>query len=89
VTQWLIAALNTVEVASGAWLDMLLAGRHPEVFGPAPAPIARVRGRYRVRLLVKAAKGVLLQTALRAWTAVVPCPSNVRVSIDIDPQSFF
>ena len=35
-----------------------------EVFGPAPAPIARVRGRYRVRLLVKAAKGVPLQAAL-------------------------
>jgi primosomal protein N' len=28
-----------------------------EVFGPAPAPIARVRGRHRVRLLVKAGRG--------------------------------
>ena len=28
-----------------------------QVFGPAPAPIARVRGRHRVRLLVKAPKG--------------------------------
>jgi len=27
-----------------------------QVFGPAPAPIARVRGRHRVRLLVKAQK---------------------------------
>jgi primosomal protein N' (replication factor Y) len=60
-----------------------------EVFGPAPAPIARVRGRYRVRLLVRAAKGVPLQSALRSWTAAVACPSNVRVSVDIDPQTFF
>jgi primosomal protein N' (replication factor Y) len=60
-----------------------------EVFGLAPAPIARVRGRYRVRLLVRAAKGVPLQSALRSWTAAVPCPSNVRVSVDIDPQTFF
>ena len=60
-----------------------------EVFGPAPAPIARVRGRYRVRLLIKAAKGVPLQAALRAWTAAVPCPSTLRVSVDVDPQSFF
>ena len=27
-----------------------------EVYGPAPAPIARVRGRHRVRLLVRAPK---------------------------------
>jgi primosomal protein N' (replication factor Y) len=60
-----------------------------DLYGPAPAPIARVRGRHRVRLLAKAPKGAALQPALRAWAAAVPCPSTVRVSIDIDPQSFF
>jgi primosomal protein N' (replication factor Y) len=60
-----------------------------ELFGPAPAPIARIRGRHRVRLLVRAPKGAALQPALRSWAAAVPCPSTVRVSIDIDPQSFF
>lgn len=34
VTQWLIAALNTVEVASGFWMQMVLAQRMPEIFGP-------------------------------------------------------
>jgi primosomal protein N' (replication factor Y) len=60
-----------------------------ELFGPAPAPIARIRGRHRVRLLVRAPKGVALQPGLRAWAAAVPCPGTVRVTIDIDPQSFF
>ncbi len=60
-----------------------------EVWGPAPAPVGRIRGRHRVRMLVRAAKGVALQPALRSWAAAVPVPSNVRVSIDIDPQSFF
>ena len=60
-----------------------------ELFGPAPAPIARIRGRHRVRLLVRAPKGAPLQPALRAWAAAVPCPGPVRVTIDIDPQSFF
>jgi primosomal protein N' (replication factor Y) len=59
-----------------------------EIFGPAPAPIARVRGRARVRLLVKAPKGVGLQQALLKWRAAVKVPSAVRVVIDIDPQSF-
>jgi primosomal protein N' (replication factor Y) len=59
-----------------------------EVFGPAPAPIARIRGRFRVRLLVKAPKGMALQPALARWRAAVKVPAAVRVVIDIDPQSF-
>ncbi|SDI58999.1 primosomal protein N' [Aliiruegeria lutimaris] len=60
-----------------------------QVFGPAPAPIARVRGRHRVRLLVKAAKGVALQGALSRWIAQLRVPNNLRLSVDIDPQSFW
>ncbi|MGF1446068.1 MAG: primosomal protein N' [Pikeienuella sp.] len=59
-----------------------------ELFGPAAAPLSRIRGRHRVRLLVKAPKGVALQPALRAWRAAVKVPASLRVSIDIDPQSF-
>ncbi|PUB12155.1 primosomal protein N' [Yoonia sediminilitoris] len=60
-----------------------------QVFGPAPAPIARVRGRHRVRLLVKADKGVPLQKALSAWAGQFRLPTNLRLTIDIDPQSFY
>jgi len=60
-----------------------------EVFGPAPAPIARIRGRHRVRLLVKAAKGAPIQPALAAWRNSVKLPNNMRISIDIDPQTFY
>ena len=60
-----------------------------EIFGPAPAPIARVRGRHRVRILVKVAKGVVIQPALADWYAGLRLPSKVRVSIDIDPQTFY
>ncbi len=59
-----------------------------EVYGPAPAPIARIRGRHRVRLLVKAGKGVALQPALAAWIAQFRVPASLRLSVDIDPQSF-
>jgi primosomal protein N' (replication factor Y) len=60
-----------------------------EVFGPAPAPIARVRGRHRVRILVKAGKAVALQGALKRWRGGLKLPANLRVSIDIDPQTFY
>ena len=60
-----------------------------QVFGPAPAPIARIRGRHRIRLLVKAPKGVALQGALSDWIAQVRPSNQLRLSVDIDPQSFF
>jgi primosomal protein N' (replication factor Y) len=60
-----------------------------KVFGPAPAPVARVRGRHRVRLLVTAAKGVALQPALAEWVGQFKVPNTLRLAIDIDPQSFY
>ena len=54
-----------------------------ELWGPAPAPIARIRGRHRVRMLVRARAS--LQPALRG-TASVPSPSTVRVTIDTRPD---
>lgn len=72
-----------------ARLDAPLRQIGAQVYGPAPAPIARIRGRHRVRLLVKADKGAPLQAALIDWVAQVKLPTNLRLSIDIDPQSFY
>ncbi|WP_068114027.1 primosomal protein N' [Tropicimonas marinistellae] len=60
-----------------------------QLYGPAPAPIARIRGRHRVRLLVKARKDAPLQAALARWIAQFKLPSNLRLGVDIDPQSFY
>jgi primosomal protein N' (replication factor Y) len=59
-----------------------------QIFGPAPAPIARIRGRHRVRLLIKADRATPLQQALRLWAGQMKLPPNLRLAIDIDPQSF-
>jgi primosomal protein N' (replication factor Y) len=56
--------------------------------GPAPAPLAILRGRHRRRLLVKAARTVNLQATLHSWLAAVEVPNSVRVQVDIDPYSF-
>ncbi|MFY0618321.1 primosomal protein N' [Shimia sp.] len=60
-----------------------------EVYGPAPAPIARVRGRHRVRLLVKADKSAPLQAALAQWVGQFRLKGDLRLAVDIDPQSFY
>jgi len=59
-----------------------------EVFGPAPAPIARLRGNYRVRFLVKGKKTAPLQTFIKAWVGSIKQPSKIRMTIDIDPYRF-
>jgi len=58
------------------------------VLGPAPAPLAMLRGRHRRRFLVKADRSVKLQALLRVWIAKVRLPASVRLQVDIDPYSF-
>lgn len=59
------------------------------VLGPADAPLAVIRGRHRVRLLVKATREADLQAYLRLWLAACPPPKgSVRMSIDVDPYNF-
>ncbi len=59
-----------------------------EAWGPAPAPLAMIRGRHRQRLLLKCAKQVNIQTVLAAWLARVKPAPGVRVDLDVDPYSF-
>jgi primosomal protein N' (replication factor Y) len=72
-----------------------LAGAAPRaeqvrLLGPAEAPIAVVRGRHRFRLLVKSPRNFDLSAYVREWLAGAPKrKGNVRIEIDIDPQSFY
>jgi primosomal protein N' (replication factor Y) len=55
-----------------------------EVVGPAPAPIAKLRNRYRYRFLVRAPERGPLRQALAAVTAAPP-DRRVHVVVDVDP----
>ncbi len=63
-------------------------GEGLHVYGPAPAPLAQLRGRHRHRLLVHAARTVNIQEAIAGWLGAIEWPSSVRVTVDIDPYSF-
>ncbi len=58
------------------------------VLGPAPAPLAQLRGRYRHRLLLIARRSAEVQNVIRDWLGGLQFPQGVRVSVDIDPYSF-
>jgi primosomal protein N' (replication factor Y) (superfamily II helicase) len=65
------------------------AGRGVKVWGPTPAFYQVLRGRTRERLLVQAERHVDIQAYLRAWLARAQCPNAVRLTVDVDPVSFF
>ena len=58
------------------------------ILGPAPAPLALIRGRHRRRFLVKAPQGVRIQPVIERWLRQVPTRRGVRVHIHIDPYTF-
>ncbi len=59
-----------------------------QILGPAPAPLAMLRGRYRYRFLVIAKRSANLQAVLRDWIGAMQFAPGVRVGVDIDPYSF-
>ncbi len=58
------------------------------VLGPAPAPMALLRGRYRYRLLINAKRSAQVQAVIREWLGALKFAPGVRVGVDIDPYSF-
>ena len=63
-------------------------GEGLQVLGPAPAPLAILRGLHRRRFLVRARRDVRLQDRLRAWTEQLKLPASLRLKVDVDPYSF-
>jgi primosomal protein N' (replication factor Y) (superfamily II helicase) len=87
----LILAGPDAETVDGAARLLARGAPHGEgiqVWGPAPAPLAVLRGRHRRRFLLKCRRDIAPQPLLRAWLAPVKLPGSVRLQIDIDPYSF-
>jgi primosomal protein N' (replication factor Y) len=65
-------------------------GSKLELLGPADAPMAVIRGRHRVRLLLHADKSMNVQAYLRRWLAAAPRPKgSIRMTVDVDPTTFY
>ncbi|MBY0281895.1 MAG: primosomal protein N' [Alphaproteobacteria bacterium] len=86
----ILSGLNADQVEAAAHKLARFIPKHSEltVLGPVPAPLARLRGRYRWRFLVKGDRSIRLQTFLQDWLQRASIPSTIRIAVDIDPQSF-
>jgi primosomal protein N' (replication factor Y) len=82
--------LNQVIKAAQHLADSAPKDKNLRVLGPAPAPFALLRGRYRHRLMIQAPRDVNLSKTIRAWLflPLKSLPRNLRLLIDIDPYSF-
>lgn len=86
----IVSSEDTAQAADTA----RLIGKHApdfegfHVYGPAPAPLAMLRGRHRHRLLVHAARNIDIQKVIREWLGALEWKKSTRVSVDIDPYSF-
>jgi primosomal protein N' (replication factor Y) len=71
-----------------AALDRANADRHVRVLGPAPAPLARLRGEHRIHILLKARDRNRLRNVIEialADASAVPGCDTTCVNIEIDP----
>ena len=87
----LIVSADTAQAADETARDLGASAPRGEgvtVLGPAPAPLAILRGRHRRRLLLKTRRDVAVQPLLRDWLAQVEVGTGVRVDVDVDPVSF-
>jgi len=79
------AALRVV-----GWLRELFAARaasRVDLVGPAPCPIARVRGRWRWHFLLKSPDAARLTRLVAYLASRAPVPRSVRLVVDRDPVS--
>ena len=87
----LIVSADSANAADLAARDLGRAAPHGDgvtVLGPAPAPLAILRGRHRRRLLLKTRRDIAVQPILREWLAGVAITRGTRVDVDVDPVSF-
>ena len=91
--RWAAVIVSSEDEAEAREAARALGGTRPSlpdvaVLGPAPAPMALLRGRYRYRLLINARRSAEVQRVIREWISPLRFPPGVRVSVDIDPYSF-
>ncbi len=59
-----------------------------DFYGPAPAPLSRLKGKHRLRFLIHEKKGRKIQKIILHWLSKVPQTPGVTITTDIDPQNF-
>ncbi len=84
----IISGTNKERTENTAKLLRRTCPKNIKIFGPSPAPIFTIRGRVRWRILLKSNHKNALNSEISKWLSQLKIPSNVRITIDIDPITF-
>ena len=57
------------------------------IAGPSPAPIERIKGKFRYMLVIRGRRMKILKQALRVLALHRPVPKGIDVYVDVDAQS--
>ena len=68
--------------------DILLSKLHGKVLGPINAPIYRVRKNFRNRLLIRSKKSFKIQNSLSKILENHKLPTEIKLTVDVDPITF-
>jgi primosomal protein N' (replication factor Y) len=91
--RWVFQGRNEASVRRSAlrWAE-ILRERFPGedlILGPAPAPLYRLKGRYRVQVLMKAPKFEDIKEVLKALQNRIQSTRTIQCITDIDPVSMY
>ena len=79
---------NNLDEESQNLKQVLLSYLDDKVLGPVNAPIYRVKGKYRQRLLIRSKKGSKIQNKLAEILNKHKLPSEIKLTVDVDPITF-
>lgn len=77
---------NVIRAAQEGWASLHAIVGGPEVVGPCPAPLARLKGRYRWHLLLKGSPSEVREAA-HALRTSERRRDDVRLVLDVDPAN--
>ncbi len=77
-----------LELESNKLKTYLVNNLDDRVLGPVNAPIYKVRGRYRNRLLIRSSKNRKIQRKLSQILNNYKLPKEIKLTVDVDPISF-
>ena len=79
---------NKLEEESQNLKQVLLSSLDDKVLGPVNAPIYRVKGKYRQRLLIRSKKGSKIQNKLAEILNKHKLSNEIKLTVDVDPITF-
>tara|TARA_Y100001960_G_scaffold327212_1_gene413066 strand:+ start:52 stop:1086 length:1035 start_codon:yes stop_codon:yes gene_type:complete len=80
--------LNLLNIAANKLFNSFPNFKEIIILGPAPAPLSFIRGKHRVRFLIKSNREVNLQKIIKEWISKNKISPLIKLTIDIDPYSF-